>query len=212
MRRSGWLRAMVLGCGLLGFGASGAAAQRRIEVTPFIGGYVPTTSLGRMRVGHVLSQPVQVTGEMQTTGAFGGKLDVWTGRRWGFEGAYFYAPSNLRIATGPVGGTVKANVQGGIIKAFFQATNENSGTDLFLSAGGMTIQHGGQAFDQAANQLDFGGDLGGGLHVVMSSQVTFRIDFDFMVYPWSFGVSDLNFTKTQTDLLVTVGLALKLTR
>jgi hypothetical protein len=212
MRRRGWARAAVLGCGLLGVGVSPATAQRRVEITPFVAGYVPTTGLGRMRVGHVLSQPVQVTAEMQTTGAFGGKLDVWTGSRWGIEGLYFYAPSSLRIATGPVGGTVKANVQGGLLKAFFRATNENSGTDLFVSAGGTAIQHAGQAFDLAANQLDFGGTVGGGLHVIMSSQVTFRIDADLMVYPWSFGVVGLNDTKTQTDLLVSVGLALKLAR
>ncbi len=212
MRRSGWARAAVLGCGLLGLGAAPAMAQRRVEITPFVAGYVPTTALGQLRVAHIFSTPQLVTGEMQTTGAFGGKLDVWTGSRWGLEGVYFYSPSTFRITKGIFSGTLNAKVQGGLLKAFFRATDENSGTDLFLTAGATAIEHSGQAFELTANQLDFGGNVGGGLHVIMSSQMTFRIDADFMIYPWSAGVTGLDASKTQTDLMVSVGLALKLAR
>ena len=212
MRRGDGLRAIALASGLLGWLTAAAGAQRRVEITPFVGGYVPTTTLGPMRVAHVLSQPVQVTGEMETNGVVGGRVGVWTGSRWGLEGTFVYAASDLRIIDGPVSGTVKANVQAGTLKAFFRATSENSGTDLFLSAGASGVQHAGRAFDLAAHQMDFGGVVGGGLHVLMSPQVTFRIDADLLVYPWSFGGSGLNESRTQTDLLVTLGLALRFAR
>lgn len=212
MRRSDWLRAVALWCGLTGLGTAGAAAQRRIELTPFVAGYVPTTNLGRMRVGHILTAPVQITGEMETNGALGGRLGVWTGDRWGLEGTFFYAASDLRVATGPVSGTVDASVQGGFLQAFFRATNQGSGTDLFLRAGASAVKHAGQAFDLAFKQLDFGGAVGGGLHVVMSPQVTFRIDADLLVYPWSFGATDLNQTRMQSDFLASLGLAFRLGR
>ena len=211
MRRIGRWRGVVLGCGLAAGVAMPALAQRgRFEVTPFAGGYVPTSALGQLRIANVLPGTAQFRGQMSTAGAVGGRLGYWTGQRWGVEGSYFYSSSDFQITIGPVSGTVDAAVQGGSLKAFFRATNENSGTDLFVSGGVMGITHEGQAFRLPGNQFDMGGVVGAGLHVVMSPQLTLRIDGDLMVYSYR---SELQFTaRTQTDVLMTVGLGFRLGR
>ncbi len=189
-----------------------AAAQksRRIEFTPFVGGLIPTGQLGAIRVPGLGSTPIQVTAEMLTGGGFGGRATVYGTGRLGVEGTYFRSGNDMRIAVGPFNRTFDANVQGGSLKAVFEATTGGTGTDLVLSGGLSGIKHGGTAFDLASDQLDIGGVVGGGLHIAMSSMVTLRFDGDLYIYRWSagpgFGL------QTQSDFMMTAGLGLRLGR
>ncbi len=191
---------------------SPAAAQkrRRVEFTPFVGGLIPTTRLGAIRVPGLGSTPVQVTAEMLTAGGFGGRATVYGPGRLGVEGTYFMSGNDMRIAVGPFNRTFDANVQGGSLKAVFEATTGGTGTDLVLSGGLSGIKHGGSAFNLASDQLDIGGVVGGGLHIAMSSMVTLRFDGDLYVYRWSAGPGFAS--RTQTDVMMTAGLGLRLGR
>lgn len=199
----------VLGLAIL---ASPSAAQkrRRIEFTPFAGGLIPTTRLGSIRVPGLGSTPISVTGEMLTGGGFGGRATVYGTGRLGVEGTYFMAGNDMRIAVGPFNRTFDATVQGGSLKAVFEATNAGTGTDLVLSGGISGIQHSGSAFQFASDQFDVGGVVGAGLHLVMSPMVTLRFDGDLYVYRWSAGPGFG--AKTQSDFMMTAGLGLRLGR
>ncbi len=187
-----------------------AQKRRRIEFTPFVGGLIPTKQLGSIRVPGLGSTPISVTGEMLTAGGFGGRATVYGTGRLGVEGTYFMSGNDMRIAVGPFNRTFDANVQGGSVKAVFEATTAGTGTDLVLSGGISGIQHGGPAFQFASDQFDIGGVVGGGLHIVMSPMVTLRFDGDLYVYQWSAGPGFGS--RTQSDVMMTVGLGLRLGR
>ena len=187
-----------------------AQKRRRIEFTPFVGGLIPTSRLGAIRIPGLGGSPIQVTGEMLTGAAFGGRATIYGTGRLGVEGTYFMARNKMRVAVGPFNQSFDANVQGGSVKAVFEATSGGTGTDLVLTAGVSGIKHGGTAFQFASDQFDVGGVVGGGLHIVMSPMVTLRFDGDFYVYRWSAGAAFAS--RTQSDLMMTAGLGLRLGR
>ena len=187
-----------------------AQKRRRIEFTPFVGGLIPTSRLGAIRIPGLGGSPIQVTGEMLTGAGFGGRATVYGTGRLGVEGTYFTARNKMRVAVGPFNQSFAATVQGGSVKAVFEATSAGTGTDLVLTAGVSGIHHGGTAFQFASDQFDVGGVLGAGLHLVMSPMVTLRFDGDFYVYRWSAGAAFAS--RTQSDVMMTAGLGLRLGR
>jgi len=195
---------------LAGSGSASAQQHGGLSITPFVGGLIPTSALGQLRIAGVTSTPQVFEGEMKTAGAFGARVGYWLGRRWGVEGTYFYSSSDFRITAGPFPRSVDAKVQGGTLKGFYQATAEGTGTDLLVTAGVLGVSHGGRAFQLARDQFDLGGTVGAGLHVVMTQQLTLKLDGDLLVYPWSAGPGFAN--ALQTDLLVTVGVGFSFNR
>lgn len=190
----------------------GAEAQRsRITLTPFVGGYLPTKALGALDfpIGTVTTT---VEAEMRTGPAFGAKISLTPRGRFGVEGTYFYASSKTRITVGALGREDDANVQGGSLKAIYRLTDGKTDTDVIASAGVSGTTRSGDTFrvSQAQDQFDLGGVVGLGLHLVLSSQVTFRIDGDLSLYKWNWRGSLPN--TGQADVLVTAGLGLKLGR
>lgn len=185
--------------------ATAAGAQRRLTVTPFAGGLIPTSTLGQLTISGLT-----VRGETKTAGVIGGRAALWLGPRWGIEGSYFYSSADFTIVSGPFTQSIDADVQGGTAKVFFQATSAGTGTDIVVGAGLLGIQHGGPAFELASEQFDVGGVVGAGLHVELSPVATFRLDGEALLYRWSAGPSFA--ASTQTDLMMTVGLALRFGR
>ncbi len=199
----------ILGLAMLA-APSAAQKRRRIEFTPFVGGLIPTGRLGSIRVPGLGSTPIQVTGEMLTGGGFGGKATLYGPGRLGVEGTYFQAGNDMRIAVGPFNRTFDATVEGGSLKAVFEATTGGTGTDLVMSAGISGIKHSGPAFQFTSDPFDIGGVVGAGLHIVMSPSVTLRFDGDLYVYRWSAGSGFA--PRTQSDFMMTAGLGLRLGR
>lgn len=188
-----------------------AAAQgRTITVTPFVGGFIPTQALGRIPILSAGSQVVNILGEGTTTGAFGGRVMVSGRGRFGVEGTYFFSSSDLRVTVGPIATVLDGEVQGGSLKGVYRATNGLTGTDLVVAAGLSGVNHRGRAYTYASDQFDIGGVLGAGLHIVMSEMVTLRFDGEAYLYSWS--ATKALGSRMQTDVLMTVGLGLKLGR
>jgi len=193
-----------------GYGSANAQQHGGLSITPFVGGLVPTSALGQLRIAGLTPTPFVFEGEMKTAGAFGARVGYSLGRRWGVEGSYFYSSSDFRITAGPFSTTVDAEVQGGTLKAFYQATAEGTGTDLLIAAGVVGVSHGGRAFQLARDQFDLGGTVGAGLHIVMTQQLTLKFDGDLLVYPWSAGPGFAN--ALQTDLLLAIGVGFSFNR
>lgn len=196
--------------------AEPAAAQRnKITLTPFVGGLVPLSERGRVTV-NILGQDQSAVFEMRSAPAFGARLAYQTRGRFGIEGSYFIASSKSRIslilAGTSVGRDQDGQIQGGGIKATYRLTNGRTDTDFQVSAGVSGTKHSGDLFDatRAQDQFDVGGVLGAGLHLLLSPMVTFRVDGELNLYKWSqFRALQ---SKSQTDVLMTVGLALRLGR
>ena len=209
------LRTLGRGCMAGGFAMLLAAAPSsaqggRLVLTPFFGGVIPTARLGSLRIGGLTPQPFIFGAEVNTGGALGGRVGYWIGERWGVEGSYFWSSADVRLTGGPFSATREAELQGGTLKLFWQATAAGTGTDILLSGGLMGIEHRGSAFLLAADQFDVGGAIGAGLHVEMSPLVTFRVDGDMLVYKWACGCGFP--ATTQTDVLMTVGLGIRFSR
>lgn len=189
---------------------STARAQAvHVEVTPFVGAFIPTSALGSVRV-NVLGAPITVKGEMTSALTFGGRVDVFGRSRVGLQAMYFYSSSGLRITVGPVPKTFDAVVQSGALKVNYKATSAQTGTDLVLSAGVMGISHSGAAFSLTGNKVNFGGVVGGGLHIVLSPTVTLRFDGDLLIY--RFAAAPVYNPTSQSDAMISAGLGLKLGR
>src|SRR5262245_374310 len=88
-------------------------AQTKLEVTPFVAGFIPISPLGSIRVPLINNQPTVVDGEMKTSGAFGGRISMWAAEQWGLEGTFFFASSDLRITSGVFSRTFDAQMKGG---------------------------------------------------------------------------------------------------
>lgn len=205
------IRAAALTATMLAGATVGAAQGRSLEIVPFVGGFVPTTTLGSIRIPGLGGTPATITGEMKPAAAFGGRLAVTGGEsRLGAEVTYFYSASDMRIALGPFSQSFDAQVQGGSAKLTYRATSEGSGTDILLGAGVGGIHHSGDAFQFASGQFDVGGVVGAGLRVLITPQVALRFDGEALFYSWSAG-STLG-SKSQADLLMTIGLAIGMGR
>ncbi len=182
-----------------------------VQVTPFIGGLVPTSALGTIRMVVTGSSPTNVKTEMKSAVAFGGRLDVYSRGRFGLQALYFHSNTGVRTIVAALPVTRDAVFQGGSIKVNYQATSAQTGTDLVLSGGVAGLSHSGQAFAINGNRFNVGGDLGAGLHVVMTPNVTLRFDADMFVHRFSSAPAVFPAT-TQVDMLITAGLAFKLGR
>lgn len=192
--------------------APAARAQAvHVLVTPFIGGLVPTAALGTVRLVLTGSSPTNVKTEMKSAVALGGRIDVYGRGRLGVQAMYFRSSTGVRTIVAAIPATRDAVFQGGSIKLNYQATSAQTGTDLVLSAGVAGLSHSGPAFSINGNRFNVGGDVGAGLHVVMSPAVTLRFDADLFVHRFSSAPAVFPAT-TQADMLVTAGLAFKLGR
>ena len=208
MRR---IPSLVAAVALILVAAPAARAQAvHVEVTPFIGGFVPTAALGSLRVNLGLGAPINVKTELTSAVAFGGRIDVMSRGRFGLQGVYFHSNGGVRTTVAPVPKTFDAVVQGGALKVNYQATSAQTGTDLVLSAGVAGVSHSGAAFALTGNQFDAGAALGAGLHVVINPSVTLRFDTDLFVH--KIQVLPIFPSVTMGDLVVTAGLGLKLGR
>jgi hypothetical protein len=198
------------GFALLLAAATSSAQSGRMVLTPFFGGIIPTAALGSLRIAGLTPQPFVFRGEVNTGGALGGRVGYWVSERWGIEGSYFWSSADVRLTGGPFSARREAELQGGTLKLFWQATAAGTGTDILLSGGLMGIEHRGSAFQLASDQFDIGAAVGGGLHVAMSPLVTFRVDGDMLLYRYAFGPGFP--VTTQADVLMTVGLGIRFSR
>ena len=184
-------------------------AQHRFELTPYVGGYFPTTKLGIIRL-RILGQTTSIEAESETAPGFGARLGLWANKRVAVEGSYLYAASKLRASAGILTTSFSANVQAGSLVAMYRATGGTGGTDIILKGGVVAVNHGGSAFQLASNQLDLGGTVGAGIRIDLSPSTSVRVDGETFLYSWSPGPGFKG--RMQADVLLSAGIALRLGR
>lgn len=196
MRRVPGLSA--LSCCLVGFAALPASAQ--INVTGYVGAYIPTTNLSEAP-GRLLDQ--------KTSLAFGARGNLGGGLV-GLEGTFLYAPGDAD--TGGVTGEVSSNVWAGSARLVLELGLPALPIAVHGSAGPFIIGHTGDAFENTDDTTDFGGVVGVGAQLG-TPPVKVRADVDAYIY--SFEPEDalggVTFdSETQADLVFSIGLMIGL--
>ncbi|HWN19412.1 MAG TPA: outer membrane beta-barrel protein [Gemmatimonadales bacterium] len=177
--------------------AAPAAAQGGVELTPWVGAYIPTSnSIGAL--DEDISRDVG--------GAAGLRLTFWGTGNLGFEATGGYAPAKIGNETiNQSGNTDLLLANARLLLALSPVTNK---VGFFIAGGPALLTRGSDPFDNDASSTDFGANLGIGLRFGggENSRVGFRIDFEDYLYNGDFGGGD----DFQNDLMASLGVSISL--
>lgn len=205
-------RPLVAAVGLvvLTIASSPAAAQSRLEFTPFVGGYFPTKPLvadtsGGATIFETNSGPV-----------VGGRLTYWVSPRVGIEGSFGLATSKTHLFAATTEFEFRSTTYMADARVLFQVNNPNSPTGLHL-LGGVGLTKASNAFFSLADdvgQLSYepsiGFVVGAGVSRRIASGLRLRIDLEDRIYTAKFDVpsggTDID-DEGQHDIVFSTGLS-----
>jgi hypothetical protein len=222
------IRKTFLALAMLGLVAVPAAAQIQVDLVPYIGAYLPINDLAVISFAPSPDQTNTLTFGQRPGVLIGGRVDVWFSPEWGVEGNFAYAFSSGEL-TSSIGGQTDdfcsqsgsdcgAYVWYGSVKALYRIyPKPDSGYSIHLAAGPAYIGRGGAFYDglEASETSDFGGVLGVGLDIAVSSMMGLAIDLEDYIYTYTTeveidGTTYQASSKIQNDLAFTVGLVIHL--
>jgi hypothetical protein len=193
----GTLAGSVTALAVISTAATPAAAQGGVELTPWVGAYIPTSN----SVG-ALDEDIS-----RNTGAAGGvRLTFWGTGNLGFEATGGYAPAKIGNETvNQSGNTDLLLANARLLLALSPVTNS---VGFYLAAGPALLSRGSDPFDNDASSTDFGGVLGLGLRFGGGddNRIGFRIDLEDYLYNGDFGGGD----DFQNDLVTSLGVSIGL--
>lgn len=175
--------------------ASPATAQGGVELTPWIGAYVPTSnSIGSL--GQDISRDVSAVG--------GARLTFWGSGSLGFEATGGYSPAKIGDDINN-GNTDLLLASGRLLLALSPVSNS---VGFYLAGGPALLSRGSDPFDDDASSTDFGGVLGLGFRFGGGddNRVGFRLDLEDYLYNGDFGGGD----DFQNDLVASLGVSIAL--
>jgi hypothetical protein len=206
-----------------GAGATGAdaAAVWPVEITPFIGAYLPLTDLFEFSAigtipGTVVPARVTLTGKQRSAFAFGGRLSGWFNPRLGAEGTVAYASSEVDVARTIESVATKVNddrsvgarVWTATARVLYRLARIDRSAVILIGAGPAIISRGGDAYEAPAFDLASTGDVSGttdiggvvdlGTRIDASSRIAIRLDAEAYLYSASLSFLDPVFAR---DLL-----------
>jgi hypothetical protein len=193
----GTLAGSVTALAVISAAATPAAAQGGVELTPWVGAYIPTSN----SVG-VLDEDIS-----RNTGAAGGlRLTFWGTGRLGFEATGGYAPAKIGNETvNQSGNTDLLLANARLLLALSPVTNS---VGFYLAGGPALLSRGSNPFDNDASSTDFGGVLGLGFRFGGGddNRIGFRLDLEDYLYNGDFGGGD----DFQNDLVASLGMSIGL--
>jgi hypothetical protein len=178
-------------------GATSAAAQGGVELTPWAGVYVPTSnSVGAL--DQDISRDVSVAG--------GARLTFWGSGRLGFEVSGGYAPAKIGDETINQTGNTDLLLASGRLMLALSPVNNSVG--FYLAGGPALLARGSNPFDDDRSSTDIGGVLGLGFRFGGGddNRVGFRVDLEDYLYNGDFGGGD----DFQNDLVASLGVSIAL--
>ncbi|HTR21661.1 MAG TPA: hypothetical protein VMH88_12470 [Gemmatimonadales bacterium] len=191
---------------------------QQVEVTPFVGLYLPTSSvIQETAVG------LTVSGKHGTTFLFGARLTYWTSPSVGLEASLGYTPSSMTFSVDTGGVRVgsadtSAHVILGSARVLYKVGPKGGDTDIHLLAGVGFISHGGAAYDLLgqggggiSGTTDIGGVVGASVRFRVSAKLKARVDVEDNLYSAKFNIGGAETTSHfQNDIAVSLGLAIPL--
>jgi len=213
---------------MLGLIAAPAAAQIQVDLVPYVGAYLPINDLGVVSFAASPDQTNSVTFGQRTSALLGARVDLWFSPEWGVEGNFAYAFSQGELTSSigdqtddlcsQSGSDCGAYVWFGSVKALYRIyPKPDSGFSIHLAAGPAYIGRGGAFYDglEASETSDFGGVVGVGVDVAVSSMMGLAIDVEDYFYSYKTEVEIAGTTyeassKIQNDFVVSAGLVIHL--
>ncbi len=203
-----------------------AAQHETFEFAPYVGAYVPTGVLTHATITPVGDPTFEVDIEQDAALMFGGRLVAWWSRVLGWEGAFSYALSDVRV-TDPDGTdacatfselSCTADVWGATSKLLARwAPSESGHWYLFGGLGLAVVGHGGDFWTIGDATTDLGGVVGAGAVLDLSPRFALRLDIEDWIYSFDPKVKDdeeidsvdLD-SQGQNDLAISLGLVISL--
>lgn len=193
----GTLAGSVTALAVISAAATPAAAQGGVELTPWVGAYIPTSN----SVG-ALDEDIS-----RNVGAAGGlRLTFWGTGMLGFEATGGYAPAKIGNETvNQSGNTDLLLANARLLLALSPVTNS---VGFYLAGGPALLSRGSNPFDNDASSTDFGGVLGLGFRFGGGddNRIGFRLDLEDYLYNGDFGGGD----DFQNDLVASLGMSIGL--
>jgi hypothetical protein len=193
----GALAGSVTALAVISAAATPAAAQGGVELTPWVGAYIPTSN----SVG-ALDEDIS-----RNVGAAGGvRLTFWGTGMLGFEATGGYAPAKIGNETvNQSGNTDLLLANARLLLALSPVTNS---VGFYLAGGPALLSRGSNPFDNDASSTDFGGVLGLGFRFGGGddNRIGFRLDLEDYLYNGDFGGGD----DFQNDLVASLGMSIGL--
>lgn len=182
------------------------AQARSLEITPYLGLYMPTTA--------VVSQfeptcSCDVSLKHKSAFLFGARVLYWMGDKFGLEGTVGYSGSGVTAEASGLGtADTTARIVVGSARLLARLGRPDASTGFLAGVGVGLVAHGGDAYDGATGTTDFGGSVMVGVRSRITSQLTVRLEFEDYLYSASFGPSPNTDSKFQHDFVASVGLSI----
>lgn len=203
----------VLGAGMLlalpGAQAQGQEAGSGLELTGYIGAVLPLSQLA--------NQGDTITAELSTKPVFGASLDYWFSGSWGVQVMGGFARPDLTVSlVDPVSGSALTTSIGTVDFLHAEATiqyrpNLPGAAAILLPYFGIGAGIRSLSFPDGSGFSDSDDItliLNAGSHIKLSQRVHLRLDFRDLVS--SFDSEGLDESKTQNEILLSVGLGIGL--
>jgi hypothetical protein len=176
--------------------ASPVAAQGGIELTPWVGIYVPTSN-SFSTITDDFKRDVSVIG--------GARLSFWGTGHIGFEVTGGYAPARVG---GETVNETNTNLLLANARLLLALTPVTSSVGVYVGGGGALLTRGKNTFDDDRSSTDLGGTLGLGFRFGggNDNRVGFRLDIEDYLYNGDFGGGD----DFQNDIVTSIGLSIAL--
>jgi Outer membrane protein beta-barrel domain len=177
--------------------ASPLAAQGGVELTPWVGAYVPTSnSVGSL--GQDIERNTSIIG--------GARLTFWGSGMLGFEATGGYSPAKIGDETINENQSTDLLVASGRLLLALSPVDNSVG--FFVTGGPALLTRGSDPFDNDASSTDFGGVVGLGFRFGGGddNRIGFRLDLEDYLYNGDFGGGD----DFQNDLVASVGVSIGL--
>jgi hypothetical protein len=194
-----------------------AAAQAKLELTPYFGSYYALTSIND---NLELDPTLEPFTEKQIPGpSFGARLSYWISSSIGIEGAGAYTSSGTRAVTSdPLCPGCATTFDGGVTTGSVRMLYRPARTNFHLLGGiGMTKRTGDGWTGYNEGLTSFGGVLGFGARAAVTPKLSFDLKVEANLYSFkpedtdpSDGTNIPYEAKFQTDIIVAVGIPIAL--
>jgi len=204
---------------------SAVQAQRKLELTPFLGSYYALTKMCSDCENNGSTD--KISAHQVSAAAIGGRLSYWISNTIGIEGAFAYTPSQAEERFQVSGFGLAVSGKGRIIQASGRLLYRPPRTNLHFIVGGGIVSRGDtvwQAFQFRSDSPDsvgakltsVAGILGMGVRASVTPKFALNVSAEVSLYSFdphlgaTSATSSANGGKLQADLLVSVGVPISL--
>lgn len=214
------IRSLVTVLALAPFATVAGQGKGRIELTPFLGLYVPVADL--IKESDPVSGLSVVFGQ-KSAFSLGARLGYGLSDRAAIEGAFGYTSSDVSVDVPGLGGTsLGGTVIQGSARVVYRLNAPASPTGWHLIGGLAMTSRGGDIWSQIESsgtkvdgRTDFGAVIGGGVRFPIGKGFALRIDVEDYISQAKFTLDDGvqavdSESQLQNDLVLSAGLAIQL--